>query len=182
MGMGVEMQFEPGIVVRNILIMATMTLFLQACVEKKMEAPPRPAPTPLPQLTLKSVDGKDISLASFKGHPMIINFWATWCVPCVEELPELDRFYRAKQDTGLKVITINLQEKKEVVKSFLSQNGYAVTALLDSDGKASEDFQVFGLPTTYFINAEQTILDNHMGRLTREILYRGFDTANGDLK
>lgn len=151
------------------------------CTEEKMEAPPKPAPKPAPEFSLPDLEGNLVSMKSLRGSPVLVNFWASWCLPCVEEMPEIDRFYRAKKDTGLKALMINLKEPPEVAGKMVERNGYIFHTLLDESGEVSEKFQVFGLPMTYFIDAGGVIRYSHMGRLTREIMYAGFDAiTEGD--
>jgi thiol-disulfide isomerase/thioredoxin len=139
-----------------------------------MEAPPRARPVPAPLFKLTSLDGKEVTLRDFAGKPVIINFWATWCAPCIKEMPELESFYFKKKGDGLELLMINLKESKDVVAEFVGQNNFTFKVLLDETGKTSEEFQVFGLPSTYFVDRKGVIVDRHMGSLTSEILYGGF--------
>ncbi|VAX25528.1 hypothetical protein MNBD_NITROSPINAE02-1200 [hydrothermal vent metagenome] len=147
-----------------------------ACTAQKMEAPPQPPPYSAPKFTIKNLSGREVSLKQYRDKPVIVNFWATWCVPCVAEMPELDRFYRAKKNEGLAMLMINLKESKSVIDNFVSPHGFAFEILMDENGKLSENFQVFGLPTTFFIDGRGMIVYTHMGRLTKEILYAGYAT------
>ena len=160
---------------KNIFAIAFFLVTVTACTQEKM-APPEQKPKPAPQFSLSNLEGEKVTLADLKGKPAIINFWATWCAPCVEELPMLETFYRAKKsDTGLTVVAINIKESKKIVEEFVSTHGYSLVTLLDETGKVSEDFQVFGLPTTFFINADGDIVFTHMGLLTKELIYAGFE-------
>ncbi len=144
-----------------------------------MESPPRPAPQPVPEFNLEQLTGGKLGSRQLIGKPVIINFWATWCLSCLEEMPELDRFYRAKRDSGVEMIMINVKEPKKVVKEFIDTNGYAFKTLLDETGDVTDSFQVFGLPSTYFVDKAGVIQYRHMGSLTRQIIYRGFDIITG---
>ncbi len=151
-----------------------------ACTSKKMEAPPQPPPYSAPKFSVKNLSGRSVTLQDYRNKPVIVNFWATWCVPCVAEMPELDRFYRAKKNEGLSMLMINLKESKSVIDNFVSPHGFAFEILMDEDGKLSEKFQVFGLPTTFFIDGRGMIVYTHMGRLTKEILYAGYNSVKDD--
>ncbi len=153
-----------------------MALALSSCMEKKMEAPPKFKPRPAEQFTLTNIKGANVSLSDYKGKSIIINFWATWCVPCIKEMPMIDRFYRAKKNDGLEVLMINIKESKSIVTNFIERNGYSFQVLLDKSGEVSEKFQVFGLPSTYFIDRQGIIQNSHMGGLTKEILYNGYES------
>jgi len=154
---------------------AALAIFLAGCVkEKPMDAPPKPKPAPAPEFKLSSLEGKEVSLKDFAGKPVIINFWATWCVPCIKEMPELESFWHKKRADGLELLMINLKESRDVVSGFIWKSNFTFKVLLDETGKTSEDFQVFGLPCTYFVDRKGVIVDRHMGSLTSEILHAGF--------
>jgi len=166
-------------IIVSTALLALLALPQAACDEPAMEAPPKAKPTPAPVFKLMTLEGKQVTLADYAGKPLIVNFWASWCAPCIKEMPELESFYFKKKADGLELLMVNLKESKETVASFLKDNNFAFHVLLDESGKASEDFQVFGLPSTYFIDRKGVIQNRHMGSLTREILYAGFGDIAG---
>jgi peroxiredoxin len=153
--------------------LAVSVLFIASCQTKEMAPPPPEKPRPAPSFTLPSIKGKSVSLASLAGKPAMINFWASWCAPCVKELPELERIHNLYRDRGLSVILVNMQEKAEVVKKHIEDHGYTMTSLLDEKGHTAEQYQVFGLPTTLFVDKAGMIRKTHMGELTAEIITDG---------
>jgi len=161
----------------SLLFLALTTAACQP--EAPMEAPPKPKPAPAPVFELDGLNGKPIKLGDYAGKPLIINFWATWCVPCIEEMPELEKFYHLKKGEGLELLMINVKESKALVEKFVKKNNFTFMVALDEDGKATDEFQVFGLPCTYFIDKNGVILNRHMGRITKEILYAGYGDITG---
>jgi peroxiredoxin len=153
--------------------LAVCLLLSSSCQTQEMAPPPLEKPKPAPAFTLSSIKGKSVTLASFAGKPAMINFWATWCAPCIKELPELERIYGMYKDRGLSVILVNQQETAEVVRKYIEDHGYTMTALLDEKGQTAEKYQVFGLPTTFFVDKKGMIRKTHMGELTSEIITDG---------
>lgn len=167
-----------GFFTRNVLCatLAAFILSLASCQTNEMEPPPPEKPRPAPSFNISSVKGKPVSSAILAGKPAMINFWATWCAPCIKELPELERVQNLYRDRGLSVILVNLQEKAEVVKKHMEDHGYTMTSLLDEKGETAEKYQVFGLPTTFFVDKAGMIRKTHMGELTKEIITEGLNT------
>lgn len=120
-----------------------------------------------PNFTLADLEGSEVSLADFEGRPVIINFWATWCGPCRIEMPELQEAYEERQDEGLTILAVNMEETPEMVRRFFYDDlRLTFTPLLDRDGEVTDLYGVFNLPTTYFVNPEGAIAAVHRGPLT----------------
>lgn len=119
--------------------------------------------------TLNDLDGSPVSLADFKGQPVMVNFWATWCAPCRIEMPELQAAYEAYEDEGLVILAVNEAETAEVAREyFVDDMGLTFTALLDEDGAIATVFGNFALPSTFFIDPEGIITVIHRGPMTFE--------------
>ncbi len=127
-----------------------------------MAASPPLVGGPAPPFNLKALDGQMINLSDLKGRFVILNFWATWCVPCIKEMPE---FQKAHQSLSPKVqiIGINLAESKEKVGEFVEINRLSFPVLLDEYGNVSQEYEVVHLPVTYFITPDGIIRDKIFG-------------------
>lgn len=121
-----------------------------------------------PNIELKNLEGKTIHLSDFRGKTVIVNFWATWCTPCIEELPELKKFYKANQDKNLVILGVNVTgiEKSETgVRDFVSKHQLPYPIVLDTQNTYADLFQIKGYPTTYLINSNGIIKYKVSGQL-----------------
>jgi cytochrome c biogenesis protein CcmG, thiol:disulfide interchange protein DsbE len=113
--------------------------------------------SPAPDFTLQNIDGTSVRLSDFKGKPILINFWATWCVPCREEMPLLQATYEQYREQGLVILAIDLEEDASLVRRWVEQGGYTFTFLLDSDGELLKRYNVTAAPTSYFLMLRSAI-------------------------
>jgi len=108
--------------------------------------------------TLKDLDNKKISLKNYRGRVVMLNFWATWCTPCRLEMPSMEKLHRQFKDKGFVVLAVAAGEKAEGVTAFVKEYHITFYTLLDTDQGVAEEYKVWALPTTYFINAEGKII------------------------
>ena len=120
-------------------------------------------PFTAPDNILLSLDGKKHTLADYRGKPVIVNFWATWCPPCREELPSMNRAWEKIKNEGIAMIAINLAETDDTVTPFLDKHPIDFTVLLDSQGQAAQDWGVQGLPTTFVVSPEGKVVYQVVG-------------------
>ncbi len=125
-----------------------------------------------PDFTFVSEDGKEFSLRDFHGHPVVINFWATWCPPCRMEMPALDQAYHAHKDNGLVMLAVEEMDKRADVLAFRQQMNVSLPMLLDTQGLVGRTYMVRGLPTTFFIDGEGRVVIRWTGMLTEESLQK----------
>ncbi|MBI2333064.1 MAG: redoxin domain-containing protein [Chloroflexi bacterium] len=126
---------------------------------------------PAPDFTLPTLDGTEVSLSQFHGKPVLINFWASWCAPCREEMPELVRAYEAHKVDGLLILGLNLtfQDSLPEVQHFVNEFKMTFPVLLDEDGAVAEKlYRIPGLPMSVFINQDGTIERIHVGIMSGE--------------
>lgn len=129
---------------------------------------------PAPDFALTDLDGNPVRLSELRGQPVFINFWATWCPPCREEMPEIQKVYEEKGEK-VKFLAINLtgtEKSTDSVRRFLSSNGYTFPVLLDQDGSAAQRYLVRAIPTSFFVNAQGVVSYKHTGPMTREAMER----------
>lgn len=135
--------------------------------------------------TVRTLDNDTLRLSDFSGRVVFLNFWATWCPPCVRELPALQEFARQQGDQGAVVLASNNYETLEEITAYLDENAIAlpdVPVLLDEDSRIYRGFGVFQLPTTYIIGPDGVVSQVRYGELTVEEMYgylENFETGDG---
>lgn len=118
--------------------------------------------------TLDDLDSNPVSLADFRGQPVIVNFWATWCAPCRIEMPELQEAYEKYKDDGLVILALNQDEPADVAHSFFyDEMDLTFTPLLDEGSAIATSYSSFGvLPSTFFIDSDGVVQAIHRGPVT----------------
>ncbi len=107
---------------------------------------------PAPDFTLKTLNGPNLRLEEYRGQVVLINFWASWCGPCRDEMPAIQNMINSLRKEGLKIAMINTAEDEDTVFSFLSAYAPDIRPLMDQDGQATEKWQPRGLPATYLVD------------------------------
>ena len=110
---------------------------------------------PAPDFTLQTSNGNSVSLSDFKGKAVLLNFWATWCVPCKKELPSMQRLYDFLKKDGIEVIAISIdRNQRERVNQYVKDYHLTFPVLLDPSQKVRKNFFIMGLPTSYLIGGD----------------------------
>lgn len=120
---------------------------------------------PAPDFTLTSLSGEQISLAGLAGKPVLLNFWATWCPPCKDEMPLLQE-YSIRYAGKFTILAVDYGEKESEVRPFIEELNLDFPIFLDPGDEVNTLYQVQGYPTTYFIGADGSIVDVHIGLLS----------------
>ena len=117
-------------------------------------------PLPTPQNGFTDLDGKTLSLADFRGEVLVLNFWATWCAPCIREMPELEALQAAYKDKGLKVLAVSQDRGSPLlIEQFIKELGLTeMHIFLDPKGELSSAFKLRGLPTTFLIDSNGNLV------------------------
>jgi cytochrome c biogenesis protein CcmG/thiol:disulfide interchange protein DsbE len=120
--------------------------------------------------TLEDFDGRSVSLSDFRGRPVIINLWATWCPPCRIEMPELQAAYDKYQEQGLVILALDNDEPVEVGRAFFyDEMGLTFTPLVDTHASVAMTYSGLGvLPTSYFVDPQGIVTAIHRGPMTLE--------------
>ena len=128
-------------------------------------------PYPAPRLELEDMDGDAYSLEEDRGSVVFVHFWASWCGPCREEMPAIQRMWNELEDDGLKIALINTAEDEDTLFSFLAAHAPDIRPLMDPDGQATEAWKPRGLPATYLVDAQGRVRYQALGG-------RPWDTAD----
>jgi len=143
-----------------LLVILASGILVTGC-SASVEAPEIGKAAPGFQLT--DIDGQSISLSDFRGEPVLLNFWATWCGPCRSEMPYIQEVYDERSEPGLVILAINIGESLTTVEEFMQDYNLSFPVLLDLEGNVAEKYNIRGIPTTYFIDSDGIIRDIMIG-------------------
>jgi peroxiredoxin len=125
---------------------------------------PRPqVGMPAPSFTLPDLEGKPHGLADFRGRVVVLNFWATWCPPCIDEMPSLQRLHQALAERGVTVIAVSVDERFSDVPAFVQKFDLTFSVLYDEGKKVSRKYQTFKYPETYILDREGRLKSKVVG-------------------
>jgi thiol-disulfide isomerase/thioredoxin len=134
--------------------------------------PAEPAPSVgrlAPDFTLTTSSGDSVQLSDYQGHPVVINFWATWCTPCRLEMPLLQDYHETYAP-DLVILAVNLQEEDRAVNFFARELDLRFAILMDRDASVNQLYRVQGLPTTFFVDRDGRIRSMQIGSLSEKQL------------
>lgn len=136
------------------------------------------APFMAPDFTVYDREGNTVHLSDFRGKPVVLNFWTSWCGPCKMEMPDFEEVYR-EYGEDIHFVMVNLtdgaQETMKTATTFLDNSGYTFPVYYDKDTDAAYTYQVYGIPVTYFINAEGHLIAQGSSALDAETIKRGIE-------
>ncbi len=137
-----------------------------------MASRPPVAGTPAPDFELSDLKGGRVSLSHYRGRIVLLNFWATWCKPCVKEMPAMQKAYDDLGAQGFVVLAINELEDEERVGAHISEHGHTFPVLLDQDNRVANMYGVRGLPVSVFVDQSGRVTDYVKGGLLTEPIIR----------
>jgi cytochrome c biogenesis protein CcmG/thiol:disulfide interchange protein DsbE len=120
-----------------------------------------------PPVALPDLAGGQVTLAGFRGRAVALNFWATWCQPCKEELPALAEAWRESRGTCVEYVGVTEESSRDDAAAEISRHGVAYPVALDGDGAVARAYGVTGLPRTYLIDADGKVRKVFSGRVSR---------------
>lgn len=149
-------------------VVSVLAFTLFACQEQTPQAQPVAKGGLIgeiaPDLTLVDMEGRTVSLAQYRGKVVILNFWATWCPPCREEMPSMEELHRRFKDRGLVMLAVNVEDNgKDAVAEFLKKTPYSFPILLDEDKTAQTTYGVFRFPETFVIDRNGRVVEKIIG-------------------
>ncbi len=121
------------------------------------------SPIPFEDFIVPALGGGEIALSDHLGKVVFLNFWATWCPPCREEMPSMQLLYEELADEGLEILAVDVQESEATVQEFVAEFGFTFPILLDSDGRVALRYGIRAFPTTYIIDRKGFVLGGRPG-------------------
>lgn len=121
------------------------------------------APEPAPDFTLKSASGVNLKLSEFRGEVVLINFWASWCGPCRQEMPLLSELHLQYRDLGFTVLGVNVEEDTRKARKLLADAPVSFPVLFDSDSVVSREYDVVAMPSTMLVDRNGKLRYLHKG-------------------
>jgi thiol-disulfide isomerase/thioredoxin len=132
-----------------------------------------------PDFELELLNGDKIKLSDLKGQKVLINFWATWCPPCKEEMPEMQKFYEEYGDE-IAIIAINAtdsEKNEQAVRDFIEEKGYTFPVALDKDMEVVDNYMAITIPTSYFIGTDGVLqVPRKVGPMTYDFMVEMLNT------
>ncbi len=165
------------------LILLILSLLLCGCSEQPEpttvpETTAAPA-YPAPDFTVYDAEGNAHSLSDFRGKPVILNFWASWCGPCKAEMPDFDEAYKI-YGNRIHFLIVNLtdgsSETVETASAFIASQGYTFPVYYDTDYFGAMAYNISAIPTTFFIDANGNLVTYYQGMLSADMLQAGINT------
>ncbi|HLB27001.1 MAG TPA: TlpA disulfide reductase family protein [Dehalococcoidia bacterium] len=132
-----------------------------------------PAPRlekPAPDFRLRGLDGQYYQLSDFRGQPVWINFWATWCPPCRAENPDIQETYEANQDKGLVLLAVSIGEDANTVRDYVERTGLTYTIGVDESTEIAARYRIVGIPTHFFIDRDGILREWRIGSMSKKTM------------
>lgn len=148
-----------------------MLMFLiTACAAGRSGQEPTSTQKPPIDLSLKDLDGNAVHLRDLRGMVVLLNYWASWCSPCREEMPLLNAYYEDHKSEGFVLISVNASESPQVAASFINEHGFSFPVWSDPPGNSMIEFGLSGLPASMLLDRDGRLRKVWLGPLTQEML------------
>jgi len=144
------------------------TIILAGCGQDRQDTKQAPAAIatvnqPAPDFTLKDVQGKTWNLTDLRGKVVLVNFWATWCPPCQEELPSMEGLHQGMRQAPFQMLTILNNDRADFAQNLALKRGYTFPILLDPESKVAAAYGITGVPETFIIDTQGILREKHIG-------------------
>lgn len=146
-----------AVVIAVVVVAAVMLIYGKKSYE------PIVAGSTVIDFTLPDMNGRQVSLKDYRGKVVFLNFWATWCKPCEDELPSMQQLHQALKGQPFEILAVSIDSDAEPVKKFISAYGLTFTVLHDRNGKTKERYKTTGVPETFIIDQNGVVAEKVMG-------------------
>lgn len=143
------------------ILHSALCIWLAACTRSPDVAVGRPAPP----FSARTIAGDSVALASLAGRPVLVNVWATWCEPCLKEIPYLEQLYTARHNAGFELVGVSVDAPgaEEGIQAFVKEHGMTYTIWYDPDRHVTAAFRSFGVPASYLVDRSGILRWQHIG-------------------
>jgi thiol-disulfide isomerase/thioredoxin len=133
-----------------------------------------------PDFTVKDANGNDVKLSDFKGKPVVLNFWASWCPPCRSEMPDYNTIYQKYSDKGVVFLMVNMtdgqRETIDIAKKFVKDNNYKFSVYFDVNSDAANNYGISSIPDSLFIDKNGNIVNSYVGAIDEATIQSNIET------
>jgi len=154
------------ILLSRVWVLASLSFF-SACSPTFLTAPAPAVGSLAPDFALQTLDGKTVRLSDFRGQPVLLNFWATWCGPCRLEMPAIQERYN---DGAFEVLAVNFDESAALVRRFAEELNLSLPIVLDPGGQVQELYRVRGYPTSFLVDEDGVVRFLHIGEINSQTI------------
>lgn len=158
-----------SLIVGGVVILLAVFWLLLGSAHDQNVIPAR-AGSSLGDFSLKDIQGKTVRLSDYKGKPVLVNAWATWCPPCKAEMPLLNQYFQAHASDGFMLLAVNAGDSQNEAASFASQNGLAFPVLLDPGAQLLSQLGIHSFPTSILIGRDGIVKSIHLGMFTSDTI------------
>ena len=160
-----------------IIALLAYTLWNGLSDKGKVETPSQLVGQPAPEFVLESFSGEKVGLSDFRGKTLLVNFWASWCHPCREEAPVLEKAYMSLSGKQVEFIGVNVMDDRKSAEEYIKSFGGTFVNVHDPENRIHLDYGVGGVPETFFVNPEGIITGKHRGPITEKMIMRYIESA-----
>jgi peroxiredoxin len=125
--------------------------------------PPLGRGSPAPAFALRDLEGTTVSLDELRGRVVLVNFWATWCKPCEDEMPAMQQLYAALRGDGFELLAVSVDADRSLVEDFRDRLALSFPILLDPEQEASKAYQTYRFPESFLVDGKGTIVERYVG-------------------
>jgi peroxiredoxin len=147
-----------------LAVTGLLVLFLLEQNNSYLSYSPLKTGLPAPEFAFPGIDGKMVSLSDYRGNVVLINVWATWCPPCVDEMPSMEKLYQTLKDENFEILAVSIDALgTRVVAPFMKKYNLSFPALMDPDGSIQTLYQTTGVPESFIVDQEGILIEKIIG-------------------